>query len=166
MIQLKRAYERPAKSDGYRVLVDRLWPRGVAKRAAHIDEWLKEVAPSDELRRWFKHEPSRFAEFRARYKRELHAEPAHTALTQLARRAAELTVTLVYSAHDEAHNNAVVLAEALATSAKRTRRPARRRTSAGATRRRAQAPVSRATARRGARTPRAGGRPRRSKTAG
>ncbi|MGN6103855.1 MAG: DUF488 domain-containing protein [Kofleriaceae bacterium] len=166
MIQLKRAYERPAKSDGYRVLVDRLWPRGVAKRAAHIDEWLKEVAPSDGLRRWFGHEPSRFAEFRARYKRELHAEPAHTALTQLAHRAADATVTLVYSAHDEAHNNAVVLAEELATSAKRTRRPARRQTPAGATRRRAQASVSREPAPRGARTPRAGARPRRSKTAG
>src|SRR5262249_44964619 len=83
MIHLKRAYDPPTKNDGYRVLVDRLWPRGVPKRSAHIDAWLKDVAPSDALRRWFGHEPSRFAEFRARYKRELHAEPAQTALTEL-----------------------------------------------------------------------------------
>ena len=110
--------QRFAKDDGYRVLVDRLWPRGMSKRTAHIDEWLKDLAPSDALRRWYHHDPERFDEFRRLYKRELDAEPAHTALTELARRAAAHKVTLVYSAHDEAHNNAVVLAEVLA---KRTR---------------------------------------------
>jgi uncharacterized protein YeaO (DUF488 family) len=121
MIHLKRAYEPAAAADGYRVLVERLWPRGLRKAEAHVDEWLKDVAPSHELRRWFGHEPSRFSEFRERYKRELRAEPARTALTALANRAARGTVTLVYSAHDEAHNNAVVLAREI------ERRLARRR---------------------------------------
>ena len=125
MIQLKRAYEPATRSDGYRVLVDRLWPRGVPKGAAQIHEWLKDLAPSDRLRRWFAHDPTRFDEFRRRYKRELHSEPAHSALANLARRAAKRKVTLVYSSHDEAHNNAVVLAEELAAPAKRAR--ARRR---------------------------------------
>jgi len=110
MIQLKRAYEPAAASDGYRVLVERLWPRGLRKAEAHLDEWLKDVAPSDELRRWFGHEPSRFREFRERYKRELRSDAARATLAELARRAARQTVTLVYSAHDERHNNAVVLA--------------------------------------------------------
>jgi uncharacterized protein YeaO (DUF488 family) len=113
MIHLKRAYEPARTSDGYRVLVERLWPRGLRKADAHLDEWIKDVAPSHELRRWFGHDPSRFPEFRERYKRELHAEPARTALAVLADLAARRTVTLVYSAHDEAHNNAVVLAREL-----------------------------------------------------
>src|SRR5689334_2250700 len=112
-IQLKRAYEPPSRSDGERVLVERLWPRGLRKADAHLDEWLKDVAPSTELRRWFGHDPSRFAEFRERYLRELRAEPARTALDDLARRATRGTLTLVYSAHDEVHNNAVVLAREL-----------------------------------------------------
>jgi uncharacterized protein YeaO (DUF488 family) len=122
MVHLKRAYEPAAPSDGYRVLVERLWPRGLRKADAHIDEWLKEVAPSHELRRWFGHDPSRFSEFRERYKRELRSEPAHTALVELAHRAGRKKVTLVYSAHDEVHNNAVVLAREL------ERRIARERT--------------------------------------
>jgi uncharacterized protein YeaO (DUF488 family) len=113
MIHLKRAYEPARASDGYRVLVERLWPRGLRKVDAHLDEWLNDVAPSHELRRWFGHDPSRFSEFRERYKRELRAEPARTALAGLANRAARETVTLIYSAHDEAHNNAVVLAREL-----------------------------------------------------
>lgn len=122
MIQLKRAYEPAAASDGYRVLVERLWPRGLRKANAHIDEWLKDIAPSHELRRWFGHDRSRFSEFRDRYKRELRSEPAHAALAELVRRAARATVTLVYSAHDEVYNNAVVLAREI------ERRLARKRT--------------------------------------
>ena len=113
MIQIKRAYEPPSRADGHRVLVERLWPRGLAKADAHIEEWLKDVAPSHELRRWFGHDPSRFPEFRERYRRELRTEPAHTAFVALASRAATGTVTLIYSAHDELHNNAVVLAQEL-----------------------------------------------------
>jgi uncharacterized protein YeaO (DUF488 family) len=140
MIQLKRAYEPPARRDGYRVLVDRLWPRGVRKDTAQIDEWLKDVAPSDALRRWFGHDPERFTEFRKRYKRELHAGPAHAALADLASRTRGHTVTLVYSAHDETHNNAVVLAEAL--GARPPRSPAR------ATAKRPTRPAARAATRR------------------
>jgi len=110
MIQLKRAYEPVSRTDGYRVLVERLWPRGLRKADARFDEWLKDAAPSHELRRWFGHEPSRFVEFRERYRRELRSEAGRAALAELARRAARETVTLVYSAHDERHNNAIVLA--------------------------------------------------------
>jgi uncharacterized protein YeaO (DUF488 family) len=113
MIQIKRAYEAPSRTDGHRVLVERLWPRGLTKAEAHIDQWLKDVAPSQELRRWFGHEPSKFSEFRERYRRELRAEPAHSAFVELARRAASSTITLIYSAHDQVHNNAVVLAQEL-----------------------------------------------------
>jgi uncharacterized protein YeaO (DUF488 family) len=128
MIQLKRAYEPAVPGDGYRVLVDRLWPRGLRKADAQLDEWLKDVAPSPELRRWFGHEPSRFREFRERYKRELRSEAAQAALVELARRAARQTVTLVYSAHDERHNNAVVLARELERRVSRSRaKPAHRR---------------------------------------
>ena len=122
MLRLKRAYEAPSRRDGHRVLVERLWPRGLRKADAHIDEWLKDVAPSDELRRWFGHEPTRFSEFRDRYRRELHAAPARKALIELARRAAHGTVTLVYSAHDEVHNNAVVLAQELERRIARSRK--------------------------------------------
>lgn len=128
MIHLKRAYEPAEAADGYRVLVERLWPRGKRKADAHIDEWLKDVAPSHELRRWFGHEPSRFSEFCERYKRELRAEPARTALSGLANRAARGTVTLVYSTHDEAHNNAVVLACELERRLARKRRRLARHT--------------------------------------
>jgi uncharacterized protein YeaO (DUF488 family) len=122
MIRLKRAYEPPARSDGYRVLVERLWPRGLRKADAQIDEWLKDVAPSHELRRWFGHEPSRFHEFRERYQFELRSDAARAALAGLALRAARGTVTLVYSAHDEVHNNAVVLARELERRIARSRR--------------------------------------------
>jgi uncharacterized protein YeaO (DUF488 family) len=134
-IQLKRAYEPPSRSDGHRVLVERLWPRGLRKADAHIAEWLKDVAPSNELRRWFGHEPSKFPEFRVRYRRELRGEPARTALGELARRAARGTVTLIYSAHDEVHNNAVVLARELENRlARASKQPANGRRSSSARR--------------------------------
>ena len=106
-VQLKRAYEPPDKKDGTRILVDRLWPRGVSKEKASLDEWIKEIAPSADLRTWFGHEPRRWAEFRKRYRAELaeHSEM----LKDLRRRAREGPITLVYSARDEVHNDAVVL---------------------------------------------------------
>jgi uncharacterized protein YeaO (DUF488 family) len=110
-VRLKRAYETPWASDGYRVLVDRLWPRGVRKERARLDEWEQELAPSTELREWFAHEPSRFAEFRRRYTDELRGQRPR--LAALRRRAREGTLTLVYSARDEEHNDAVVLADVL-----------------------------------------------------
>ncbi|MDP2675025.1 MAG: DUF488 domain-containing protein [Dehalococcoidia bacterium] len=113
-IATKRAYEPPAPEDGYRVLVDRLWPRGAKKEELRLDGWLKELAPSDELRRWFGHDPDRWPEFRERYRQELSGEPQQKVVRELARRAAAGTVTLVYGAQDERHNNAVVLAEVLA----------------------------------------------------
>ncbi len=108
-VRIKRAYEQPAHSDGYRVLVDRLWPRGVSKEVAHLDAWVKDVAPSPGLRKWFGHEPARFREFARRYAQELRAGPGQEALAELTRRAARGTVTLVYGARDELHNGAAVL---------------------------------------------------------
>jgi uncharacterized protein YeaO (DUF488 family) len=110
-LRLKRAYDPAAPSDGYRVLIDRLWPRGVSKQQAKLDEWEKELAPSTELRQWFGHEPDRFAEFRRRYISELRRQRPR--LAELRRRARAGTLTLVYSAHDSEHNDAVVLAEVL-----------------------------------------------------
>lgn len=110
-IRLKRAYESASVEDGYRVLVDRLWPRGVSKEQAKLDQWEKDLAPSSQLREWFGHEPGRFAEFRRRYIEELRANSPR--LEELKRRATIGTLTLVYSAHDSEHNDAVVLAEVL-----------------------------------------------------
>ena len=110
-IRLKRAYEPASARDGYRILVDRLWPRGVSKKQAKLDEWAKELAPSSQLREWFGHEPGRFPEFRRRYIDELRADAPR--LKELRRRARTRTLTLVYSAHDSEHNDAVVLAEVL-----------------------------------------------------
>ena len=110
-IRLKRAYDPASSSDGYRVLVDRLWPRGVSKQRAKLDDWQKELAPSTELREWFGHEPSRFPEFRHRYVDELRCERSR--LAELRRRARDGTLTLVYSAHDTEHNDAIVLADVL-----------------------------------------------------
>lgn len=110
-IRLKRAYEPASPEDGYRILVDRLWPRGVSRERAGLDEWAKELAPSTALREWFAHEPRRFADFRRRYMSELGEQrPRLTELRRLARRR---PVTIVYSAHDTTHNDAVVLAEVL-----------------------------------------------------
>jgi uncharacterized protein YeaO (DUF488 family) len=108
---LKRAYEPPAASDGVRILVDRLWPRGVSKAHAAIDRWDKEIAPSTPLRQWFGHEPARWDEFRRRYTEELHQQAA--SLEELRKLACDAPITLVYAAHDEAHNDAVVLRDVL-----------------------------------------------------
>ena len=106
-VRLKRAYESPSANDGTRVLVDRLWPRGVAKPDAAVDVWLKDLAPSTALRKWFGHDPARWPEFRKRYAEELRQHPElFDQLRELARAG---PVTLVYSAHDELHNDAVVL---------------------------------------------------------
>jgi uncharacterized protein YeaO (DUF488 family) len=110
-VRLKRAYEPAERSDGYRVLIDRIWPRGVSKEEAHLDEWAHELAPSSELRRWFDHDPARFEEFRRRYSGELG--PASRKLSELRRRARTGTLTLVYGARDTEHNDAVVLADLL-----------------------------------------------------
>ncbi|HTJ06269.1 MAG TPA: DUF488 domain-containing protein [Caldimonas sp.] len=106
-VRLKRAYESPSANDGTRVLVDRLWPRGVAKADAAVDVWLKDLAPSTALRKWFGHDPARWPEFRKRYAEELRQHPE--LFDQLRDRARAGPVTLVYSAHDELHNDAVVL---------------------------------------------------------
>ena len=108
-IRIKRAYEAPAATDGYRVLVERLWPRGVRKETLELDEWLKALAPSDALRRWFHHDPERWAEFSVRYRAELRAEPAASAVRGLAARTRRGTVSLIFAAKDEQHNSAVVL---------------------------------------------------------
>lgn len=108
-VRIKRAYEPASSDDGYRALVDRLWPRGVRKTDLRLDAWLKDVAPSAELRRWFAHDPERFREFAARYRRELRGGVAAKALADLVSRASAGPLTLVYGAHDETHNGAVVL---------------------------------------------------------
>jgi uncharacterized protein YeaO (DUF488 family) len=110
-VRLKRAYDRASASDGYRVLIDRLWPRGVTREQARMDEWARELAPSAELRSWFGHDPSRFAEFRRRYNAELIAQKGK--LRELRRRARNGRLTLVYGARDTEHNDAVVLAAVL-----------------------------------------------------
>lgn len=106
-VRLKRAYEAPEDSDGQRILVDRLWPRGVSKDEARIDQWLRDVAPSGELRKWFGHDPAKWVEFQRRYREELKDNPALAQLKELARKG---RLTLVYGARDELHNQAVVLA--------------------------------------------------------
>lgn len=113
MVRIKRAYEEPSRSDGYRVLVDRLWPRGVKKEALRLDLWAKDLAPSPALRRWFGHDPDRFREFARRYHAELRAGSPQALLVELTRRAAHDVVTLVYGARDEQHNGAVVLRDAI-----------------------------------------------------
>jgi uncharacterized protein YeaO (DUF488 family) len=110
-IRLKRAYQPAAPSDGYRVLIDRLWPRGVSRKQAKLSAWERELAPSTELRQWFGHQPHRFEEFRRRYVEELRQQRSR--LTELRRRARDGTLTLVYAAHDSEHNDAVVLADVL-----------------------------------------------------
>lgn len=106
-VKIKRIYEPPAAGDGYRILVDRLWPRGVKKATADIDLWLKEIAPSSALRTWFAHDPAKWATFRKKYMSELKDNPAVKELTGHIRQ--HTTVTLLYGAKDEAHNQAVVL---------------------------------------------------------
>jgi uncharacterized protein YeaO (DUF488 family) len=110
-LRLKRVYEAPADVDGLRVLVDRVWPRGLSKDKARIDHWLKDVAPSTALRKWFGHDPARWTEFRRRYRAELAKNPG--ALKALRAVIRGQRATLLYGARDEAHNQAVVLAELL-----------------------------------------------------
>lgn len=111
-VVLKRVYEAPAKTDGTRILVDRLWPRGLSKDKASVDLWLKEIAPSTELRKWFGHDPEKWEEFQRRYRAELKANG--DAVSELRAALADGPATLVYGAKDEAHNDAVVLADYLA----------------------------------------------------
>lgn len=110
-VRVKRAYEPAATSDGYRVLIDRLWPRGVSRERAALDAWEPNLAPSTELRTWFAHDPARFDAFRRRYLREL--ADRRSLLTELRRRARTEPLTLVFGAKDTEHNDAVVLAEVL-----------------------------------------------------
>ena len=113
-VRIKRVYLPPDPSDGRRVLVDRLWPRGLTRGAAAIDDWFREVAPSHALRAWFGHQPERWEEFRVRYLIELKSPPAFALLERLREVASAGALTLVYSAKDEARNQAVVIAQALA----------------------------------------------------
>jgi uncharacterized protein YeaO (DUF488 family) len=108
-VRTKRVYDPVEAADGHRVLIDHLWPRGVTRERARLDSWVRELAPSDELRKWFDHDPERFDEFRYRYRDELAAQAGR--IDDLRRRAASGTLTIVYAARDREHNNAVVLAE-------------------------------------------------------
>jgi uncharacterized protein YeaO (DUF488 family) len=117
MISLKRAYEPASRTDGTRILVERLWPRGVTKAKLQIDGWLKEVGPSTELRKWFSHDAAKWDEFRRRYRRELEAHPREWQPIAVAARRGR--VTLVYSSHDSQHNNAVALKEYLSSKVRR-----------------------------------------------
>ena len=110
-IKLKRVYEKPEKSDGTRILVDRLWPRGLTKEKAALDLWLKEIAPSTELRKWFAHDPEKWRGFRGRYQTELKGHPDELKLIR--EKAKSGTVTLLYGARDQEHNEAIVLKELL-----------------------------------------------------
>ncbi len=111
MIKLKRVYESPSPEDGLRILVDRLWPRGLTKQRAAVDLWMKDVAPSTELRKWFGHDPAKWEQFQIRYRKELQEK--EEALGDLKQKATGRTVTLVYGARDEEHNEALVLKKVL-----------------------------------------------------
>ena len=112
MIRVKQVYEKPEAADGCRVLVDRLWPRRLARSSAHLDHWMKDVVPSNGLRKWFAHDPVKWSEFQKRYRAELAKSAEQlAALKRLARECG--TLTLLYGARDEAHNQAVVLAAVL-----------------------------------------------------
>lgn len=110
-IQIKRIYDTPSKSDGYRILIDRIWPRGVSKEEAHLDDWNKDLAPSTDLRKWFDHDPEKFEDFSKKYKKELKDQTE--VLKQLRQNAKDQTVTLLFGAKDTEHNQAVVLKEVL-----------------------------------------------------
>ncbi len=113
-IAIKRAYDKPARADGFRVLVDRVWPRGMTKEALRVDLWVRDIAPSTPLRQWFGHDPEKWMEFRKRYKHELESpETRRRVRDVIARAGKKPTITLVYSARDESHNQAVVLRELL-----------------------------------------------------
>ena len=112
MIKVKRAYDEPSPRDGMRILVDRLWPRGISKEKARIDEWVRDIAPSSELRKWFGHDPAKWSEFKKKYKKELMGEHKDL-LSALRKESRGKTVTLVYAAKDKEHNNALALKEIL-----------------------------------------------------
>ena len=120
MLKIKRVYDPPERGDGERILVDRLWPRGLSRRAAAIDEWMKDLGPSHELRTWFGHDPRRWSEFRRRYLAELRTR--RDTLAALARKATRGPVTLLFGARDPEHNQAVVLKGAIERLQKRARR--------------------------------------------
>jgi uncharacterized protein YeaO (DUF488 family) len=111
MLRIKRAYEPVENADGKRILIDRLWPRGLSKSEAHIDEWLKDLAPSTELRKWFGHDPQKWGEFRKRYIKELSSPEKTRLLEDIARRSRRETITLIYSAKDTEHSDVKVLEE-------------------------------------------------------
>ena len=113
MIRIKRVYSEPSARDGFRILVDRLWPRGFSKERARIDAWRKELAPSTSLRKWFGHDPAKWIEFRDCYRKELARSDHADSLKELATLSRNKTITLVYGAADEQHNQAVVLKELL-----------------------------------------------------
>jgi uncharacterized protein YeaO (DUF488 family) len=121
-ISIKRAYERPQHGDGIRILVDRLWPRGLRKDAAEFDQWRKEVAPSTELRKWYAHRPERFAEFRKRYRAELRRKEAAAVVTEIAQLAGRRRVTLLTASRDLERSEAAVLADHLRTVIERRTR--------------------------------------------
>ncbi len=153
-IRIKRAYEPPAKADGARVLVDRLWPRGVTKDALSIERWAKEIGPSDALRRWFGHDPERWDEFRRGYTAELAKQTA--LLDELRGVARDGVLTLVYGARDDVHNNAVVLREVLLKRLRATKAktPAGVKPAAGASKRKSGGlSTRRAASRRARRSP-------------
>ena len=109
VILIKRAYDPPSEEDGERILVDRLWPRGIKKEAAHLSPWLKELGPTTGLRKWFGHDPSRWKEFQVRYAKELQTTDHRAFLGELAARSRQGVVTLVFGAKDREHNHAIVL---------------------------------------------------------
>ena len=157
-IRIKRAYEPAAGADGTRILVDRLWPRGVSKATLAVARWIKEIGPSDALRRWFGHDPDRWAEFQRRYKVELAKQSA--LLAKLRGLARQSRLTLVYAARDEAHNNAVVLRDTLLKAPRarkataKTKAPAAAKTAAGVSKRKSGSPnTRRAASRRARRSP-------------
>lgn len=121
-VRVRRVYEEPSREDGTRVLVDRVWPRGLSKDKAHLDEWAKDVAPSTDLRHWYGHDPDRFAEFAERYRRELRSDEVAQALTHLRELAGAGRMTLLTATRDIDHSQAVVLAEVLGGTAAGTRR--------------------------------------------
>ena len=109
MLKIRRVYDPPSKADGRRVLVDRLWPRGMKKEAARVDEWMRDISPSDGLRKWFSHDPSKWKDFRIKFRKELKSK--HDLVEKLRNYSRQGTVTLLFSAKDEEHNNAVVIKE-------------------------------------------------------
>lgn len=123
MLKTKRAYDKVEDSDGKRILVDGLWPRGISKAEASINEWFKELAPSSELRKWFSHDPEKWKEFKARYRKELSSSEKAGLLESIAREASRTNITLIYSARDVEHSNLKVLEETIQDIMKRDHIP-------------------------------------------